>query len=372
MKTAKVSDIVGIINRFAPFAHAEEWDNVGLQVGDPVAPVHRVAVALDGERGAVEFAVARGCNLLLTHHPFIFSPLKKISLADPAGSLVALALKNDLAVVSLHTNYDVAAGGMNDLLAERLGVARCSHLRNAGWDELAKLVVFVPAGHEEALMEALFPHCGVIGNYRDCSFRTTGTGTFRPLEGAQPFMGEVGRREEAQESRLELLVRRDGVAAAVAALHKAHPYEEPAYDLVPLMNRGAARGLGRIGYLEQETTLGAFARHVAERLGSGSLRYVGEPGRRVRKVALCGGSGMSLLREAHRQGADLLVTGDARYHEARTAEELGIGIIDAGHFATESIMVDGLAEVVRRELSTGGYTADVMPWTEGRDPFRGI
>ncbi len=372
MKIAKVSDLVGIINRFAPFAHAEEWDNVGLQVGDPAAPVSRIAVALDGERAAVEFAIAQGCSLLLTHHPFIFSPLKKISLADPAGSLVALALRHDLAVISLHTNYDVAAGGMNDLLAERLGVVRCGHLRTAGWDELAKLVVYVPTGHEETLLEALFPHCGVVGNYRDCSFRTAGTGTFRPLEGAQPFIGEVGKREAAQESRLELLVRRDSAAAAVAALHKAHPYEEPAYDLVPLMNRGAARGLGRIGYLERETTLEQFAREVAERLGCGSLRYAGAPDRRVRKVALCGGSGMSLLREAHRQGADVIVTGDAKYHEARSAEELGIAIVDAGHFATESLMVEGVAEVMRRELSAGGYAGEVIPWTDGQDPFRSI
>jgi dinuclear metal center YbgI/SA1388 family protein len=372
MKMLKVSDMVGIINKFAPFAHAEEWDNVGLQVGDPAAPVRRIAVALDGERDAIDFAIAQGCNLLLTHHPLIFTPLKKLSYTDPTGKLVALAVKHDLAVLSLHTNYDLADGGMNDLLAARLGVEQVVLLRPAGGDELVKLIVFVPQGHEEALMEALFPFCGVMGNYRDCSFRTAGTGTFRPLDGAHPHIGRVGRRESVEEMRLEIQVRKASIAAAVNALLKAHPYEEPAYDLVPTLNRGATRGLGRIGMLAQETTLGAFAGQVRERLGSSSLRYVGEPGRRVKKVALCGGSGMSLLRDAHRQGADVLVTGDAKYHEARMAQELGIAVIDAGHFATESLMIEGVATVVRRELAANGYEGEVLPWQGGADPFRGI
>src|SRR6266540_3353479 len=165
----KVSDIVGIINKFAPFRRAEDWDNVGLQVGDPSAGAGRIMVSLDPGRDALEAAAAAGCSLLLTHHPFIFKPVKRVSLADPLGVLLALAIKNDLAVISLHTNLDVAPGGVNDLLAERLGVTGCTPLKVTDVEELVKLSVFVPKGSEEPVLEALFRFTLQIGNYRDCS-----------------------------------------------------------------------------------------------------------------------------------------------------------------------------------------------------------
>src|SRR6266702_5719529 len=291
MNTPKVSDVVGIINKIAPFGRAEEWDNVGLQVGDPAAPVEKIMVALDPGKDALEAAVAAGCRCLLTHHPFIFKPLKRISLADPMGELLALAIKHDLAVISLHTNLDVAQGGVNDLLAGLLGVASSEPLKVTDREEFVKLAVFVPTGSEAQVLEALFRFSGFIGNYSDCSFQSAGTGTFKPLDGAKPFIGEVGKRECAEESRIEVLLRNEDVTAAVNALVKAHPYEEPAYDLYPLLNRGKASGLGRIGLLQKETTLVRFAASVKNNLDAQSLRFVGAAGRKVRKVALCGGSG---------------------------------------------------------------------------------
>jgi dinuclear metal center YbgI/SA1388 family protein len=338
-------------------------------VGDPTAPAERIMVALDPGRDALEAAVAANCNLLLTHHPLIFTPLKKISVNDPTGNLVALALRNSLAVVALHTNFDIAAGGINDLLAQRLEIGLCQPLKATAPEELVKLSVFVPHGHEEQVMAALFRYSGVIGNYRDCSFRTGGTGTFTPLAGARPFIGAVGKREEVAESRLEVLVRGTDVAAVVKALRKAHPYEEPAYDLYPLLNRGEERGLGRIGELPEATTLGEFAAFVKERLRLQGVRYVGDAGRRVKKVALCGGSGASLLRTAQYQGADVLVTGDVKYHEAREAEALGFALVDAGHFATEYVMVRGLAARLENELAEGGFAAAVTAFEGEREPF---
>lgn len=367
--TPKISDILGIINKLAPSALAEEWDNVGLMVGDSTRAVSRIMVALDGTREAVDAAIDSGCQLLLTHHPLLFRPLKRISANDPTGATVLRAISGGLAVISLHTNYDIADGGMNDLLAKRLGISGVQPLSVTASEELVKLAVFVPQGHEEEVSEALFRFSGTIGNYRDCSFRCGGTGTFRPVGGARPFLGAVGTREEVVETRIEVLLRKGMVSSAVSALMKAHPYEEPAFDLYPLLNQGATQGLGRIGYLAEETTLVSFADAVKGGLGLAGVRIVGDGGRGVRKVALCGGSGMSLLRDAHRQGADVFVTGDVKYHEARDAEALGIALIDAGHFGTEVIMVSSVADRLAGDLALKGFEADVVAFNGERDPF---
>ena len=316
--------------------------------------------------------MASRCNLLLAHHPFIFKPLKKISSADPLGNLIHLAIKNDLAVIALHTNLDIAAGGVNDLLANLLGMESCLPLKLARVDELVKLSVFVPKGSEEQVLEALFRFSGVVGNYRDCSFRSAGTGTFTPLEGAKPYLGQVGKREYAEESRVEVLLRKPDVSAAVAALVKAHPYEEPAYDLYPLLNTGPAHGLGRIGLLPRECSLEAFAAKVRDCLDCSHVRMVGPGASKVRKVAVCGGSGAFLLSEALRQGADVLVTGDIKYHEAREAESLGIGMIDAGHFATEKPMITGFAKVLTDELRKRNFAAEVLAFQGEQEPFSRI
>ncbi len=370
MITPKVSDIVGIINKVAPFAEAESWDNVGLQIGSPGAPVDQIMVALDPCREAVNAALTSRCQLLVTHHPLIFNPLKKITSSDATGSIITTMIKNDIALVAMHTNYDIAVGGMNDLLAERLGIESTAPLQESGKELLLKLVVFVPAGHESELLAALAPFCSSIGNYSDCSFRVAGTGTYRPLQGAQPYIGEIGKREEVGESRLEVMLRKAELASALNALRKAHPYEEPAFDLYQLMNKADSRGgLGRIGKLPAGRTLGKFAAEVGELLGVKGIRIVGDPARQVNKVALCGGSGATLLREALFQGADVLVTGDIKYHEAREAEAAGLAIVDAGHFATELPMVAGFARVLRQELERRGLTAEVNICQDEKDPF---
>lgn len=372
MTTPKVSDIVGIINVLAPFSLAEEWDNAGLQVGDPAAPAGKIMVALDPGRNAVEAAVTARCQLLLTHHPLIFRPLKKISATDPLGRLLSLAIRNDLAIISLHTNFDITDGGVNDLLAERLGVSGCAPLKIAFADELVKLAVFVPKGHEEKVMEALFRFSGIIGNYSDCSFQTAGIGTFKPLQGAEPFMGEIGKREYADEARIEVLLRKEDINAAIKSLNAAHPYEEPAFDLYPLLNKGKAAGMGRIGELSETISLGEFALMVKKQLRAERVRFVGDAERMVKKVALCGGSGASLLREARNRGAEVLVTGDVKYHEAREAEELGLALVDAGHFATELPMIMGFANLLGNELAKKGYEAEITAFEGEREPFRYI
>ena len=370
MLQAKISDLIGIINKIAPPALAEEWDNVGLQVGDPSAEVLRVMVALDPCPAAVEEAISNSCQLLVTHHPLIFKPLKRISTADEAGKLIHRSIANNLAIVSLHTNYDIAENGVNDLLAARLGLQGCCPLKVTTRTELLKLVVYVPLTHQEQLLTALLPYSGMPGKYADCSFRACGLGTFTPLPGANPFLGSVGERETVEECRLEMMLRRSEVQPALKALRSAHPYEEPAFDLIPLHNDGGGLGLGRIGELAAPLPLEEYASLVKERLGLSSLRLVGAKGQRVSRVALCGGSGASLLRDAVRQGADLYVTGDIKYHEAREAESQGIALLDAGHFATERLMIEGLTKQLQDELARRRLAVTVTPCTAEQDPFQ--
>jgi dinuclear metal center YbgI/SA1388 family protein len=365
----KLSDIVGIINKIAPPALAEDWDNVGLQVGDPAHEIERIMVALDPCPEAVDAAIKNSCQLLLTHHPLIFKPLKRITTTDATGRLIHQAIANGLAIISLHTNYDVTQNGVNDLLAEALGVTFCRPLKVSHREELLKLTVFVPLSHHEAVLNALLPFSWLSGNYADCSFTTSGQGTFRPLAGASPYIGRVGERVCVEESRFELLIRKADLQPALKSLRKAHPYEEPAFDITPLLNDGLQSGIGRIGLLESTPLLKDFAERVKKCLGTTSLRIVGNPEQRISKLALCGGSGASLLRDAAREGADLFLTGDIKYHEAREAQSLGIALIDAGHFATERLMVDGLSLQVEEELSSRRFDIKVLRCTAESDPF---
>ena len=371
MKIPKTSDILGIINKIAPISLAETWDNSGIQIGDPASEVTRVMVALDPTPDVIDSALKTSIQLLVTHHPLIFKPLKSISTATPLGASMQKAIIGGLSIASLHTNYDIARDGLNDLLASKLGLSSYVPLRVTATLELFKLVVFVPTDHVESVRSALFGFAVKQGNYRDCSFATSGVGAFTPLEGAEPFTGTVEKLATVNEERLEILIGRGQLPRAVKALLAAHPYEEPAFDIYPLMNEGEKFGLGRIGRLPEATTLGEYAGQLKKVLSSPALRYVGDPMTKISKVALCSGSGASLLREAVRSGADLLVTGDVKYHEAREAEDLGLALIDAGHFPTEIIMVDDITVRLGRALVSAGYTnCSVEACRTEMDPFR--
>lgn len=364
----QVADIIGIVNRIAPLDFAEEWDNPGLQIGDPNRSVSRIMISLDAGVEAVNEAVNKQCQLLITHHPLFFRPIKKLDLSRSLGSLVKTAVKHDLSVFSLHTNYDVAEGGINDLLAAALQLQSIAPLQIGGADEFVKLTVFVPLGHEEKILQALFRFSGVIGNYSDCSFRTNGTGSFKPLTGSNPFIGKIGRREYIEETRIEVLVRKEETRNAVKALMKAHPYEEPAYDLYPLLNRGKEWGLGRAGELAEGISLEGFGKKVKELLSLPGIRMVGDGKREIHKVAVCGGSGASLIRDAQRCGADVLVTGDIKYHDAKEAQMSEVALIDIGHFA-EAVMIKGVATALMRELEKRKYMVEVLLCDTERDPF---
>jgi dinuclear metal center YbgI/SA1388 family protein len=366
----RIQDLVGLVHKLYMPELAEDWDNVGLQVGDPGAPLNRVLVALDPCLSALEAARDAGAQAIVTHHPLLFRPLKRLTPDDAVGRVLWSAVRSGVAVICAHTNLDCAVDGLNSWLADRLGVQHCTPLQPSAGDYL-KLVVYVPAGHEQHLAEALFSAgSGEIGAYDQCSFRVQGTGTFRAGEGTDPFIGEIGRREEVEEYRLETIVPRRRLPRVLEKLHKAHPYEEVAYDLLPLQNQVPGAGLGRIGRLDQPLTLDAFAARVKESLGCTHLRLTGEGSRNVQKVALCGGSGAGLLQAAHRQGADVLVTGDVKYHDARQAEEFGIALVDAGHFATEKLMIDKVATALRDAARQRRWEILFDTYAGEQDPFR--
>jgi dinuclear metal center YbgI/SA1388 family protein len=370
-RIARIQDLVGLVHSLYPPALAEEWDNVGLQVGEAAAELKSVLICLDPNEKALDAAVAAGAQAIVAHHPLLFRPLRSLVPADETSRILFRAVREGVAILCVHTNLDRGRNGLNDWLAARLGVAAARPLAAGG--ELLKLVVFVPAGYESQVADALFASgAGEVGSYDRCSFRSSGTGTFRPGPGTTPFIGRAGETEAVRELRLETVLPREAAHRAVERMLKAHPYEEVAYDLIPLANRRSDVGLGRIGRLEQALPLGEFALQVKTALGANSLRLVGDAGRRVAKVALCGGSGSSLLAEAVRQGADVLVTGDVKYHEAKNAESQGIALIDGGHFATEQLMVAGLSAVLRREAEKKGLNVVFHEMKGESDPFRTI
>lgn len=366
----RIQDLVGLIHKLYAPELAEDWDNVGLQVGDPGRPLHRVMVALDPGLEAVEAARDAGAQALVTHHPLLFKPVKRLTPDDAVGKVLWTAVRDDVAIISAHTNLDCAVDGLNSWLAQKMGVEQAIPLQAVAGDYL-KLVVFVPVGHEDAVADALFSAGGgQIGAYDQCSFRSRGEGTFRPGPGTQPYIGTLGQREKAEEVRLETIIPKRKLLRVLEKMQKVHPYEEVAYDLLPLQNQVPGAGLGRIGRLAQQTSLGEFAARVKESLGCDHLRLIGADQMPVRKVALCGGSGAFLLQTAHRQGADVLVTGDVKYHEARQAEELGIALIDAGHFATEQLMIEQVTQSLQAAARQLNWGVAFEAYTGEEDPFR--
>ena len=369
-KITRLADVLGLLNLLCPPDLAEDWDNVGLQVGDPKTKIDTILVCLDAEGIALKEAQRHAAQLIISHHPLIFKPLKRLSPTDSTGQILFDAIKNDIAIVSAHTNLDRAADGLNDWLAERLGVEGAIPLEKPLSGQFYKLIVYVPVGHEVEVRDAIFAAgAGHIGAYDRCSFSQQGTGTFRGGLGTQPFIGTPGALESTEEIRLETIVPAAVVTKVVTRMLKVHPYEEVAYDLIQLANERTDVGLGRIGSLEEAVSLRQFATRVKESLNLSGLKLVGDLEQKISRVAVCGGTGMSLLSPALRQGADCLVTGDIKYHEAQRARAEGISLIDAGHFATEQIMVAELSQRLRKVFAEQNMTVNVIEMAAEEDPL---
>lgn len=366
----KCREIFKMIEEMAPRHLAESWDNAGLQVGDPGAGVDSVLLSLDVDLAVAGEARARGAGLIVCHHPLLLKPLKSLSLDQPAGELLGYLVKNGITVYAAHTNLDIAAGGVNHALAEKLGLQEVSILRRTGQERYFKLAVFIPEGHLNQVRDAVAEAgAGWIGNYSHCAFISRGTGTFRPLPGASPFIGKTGEIERVEESKLETIVPGDKLKAVVRAMLEAHPYEEAAYDLYPLENAGPGRGLGLVGALPGAPSFREFAERVKTALGLSGLRLGGRPEATVSRVAVCGGSGAELWPDALRAGADTLVTGDVKYHTAQDMLAAGLSFVDAGHYGTEAAVLEKLQGFLIKRCREAGLDLDVLISQTNTDPF---
>ncbi|GAB7386337.1 Nif3-like dinuclear metal center hexameric protein [Bacillaceae bacterium] len=361
--------IIQYLERFAPKTLAMEGDRIGLQVGTLNKEVRKVLVTLDVLEEVVNEAIAEKADLIIAHHAVIFRPLKNLRTDLPAGRLYEKLLKHDIAVYVAHTNLDAAEGGINDLLADRLGLQDTEVLEPVYGETLKKIAVFVPKTHHEQVLQAMAEAgAGWIGNYSHCTFNVEGTGTFKPLAGTNPYIGEQGKLERVEEIRLETIVPHGLVNKVVTAMIKAHPYEEVAYDIYPLEQQGKTYGIGRIGKLAEELSLKEFALRVKDAFGVHGLRVVGDLQKPVRKVAVVGGDGNSFVSKAAFKGADVLVTGDIYYHTAHDALASGLALIDPGH-NIEKIMGESVRAYLQKRLREDRYETEVVVSRVNTDPF---
>ncbi|MBS41621.1 MAG: Nif3-like dinuclear metal center hexameric protein [Nocardioides sp.] len=364
-------DVVDLIHTWYPPGTAESWDAVGLVLGDPSQDVAKVMLAVDPTPAVAAEAVAWGADLLLVHHPLFLKGVHGFAATTPKGRTATTLVAAGCALLTAHTNADLAVDGVSDAMARALGLEDVEPLVPAASDPMDKLTVYVPQ-EADAVMRAAIGEAGAgrIGHYDFASFSSTGEGRFRPLDGAEPMIGTVGEVQTVDEVRIEVVLPRALRAAVVRAMRDAHPYEEPAYQVLEMADGGiGASGTGRIGNVVR-TSLGEFAESVAAALPATShgVRVAGDPERSVRRIAVCGGAGDFLLDTVRATDADVYVTSDLRHHPASEfLEHEGPALVDVAHWAAESTWLPVVAERLSGALD-GGVETRVSetvtdPWT---------
>mgnify|MGYP000489147085 CR=1 FL=1 len=345
--SVKCSDIILHLERKAPPSLAEEWDNVGLMAGSMKKDVNRIMICLDVTENVVNEAIEKNIDMIISHHPLIFSRLKNINDTTSKGRLLLKLIKNDICVYSMHTNLDVAEGGVNDCLAEALKLKQLKSLSEYKKEKLYKIAVFIPVGHEDAVRDAMSnAGAGWIGKYSDCTFMVHGTGTFKPMEGTNPYIGKSGVLEKVHEIRLETIVPENRMKNVIDAMIKAHPYEEVAYDIYPLEIAGKEFSLGKVGQLDEPLMLDEFIVYVKKSLKTDYIRLIGSVKDKISRVAVfCGSFDESVMGNV-KSKADVLVTSDIKYHTALEFLENDMCVIDAGHFSTERVVLKKLADMI--------------------------
>jgi dinuclear metal center YbgI/SA1388 family protein len=362
-------EVIQLFEAFSPKSFALEGDKIGLQIGKLNRPVKNIMVALDVLEDVIDEAIENKVDLIIAHHPPIYRPLKNVITDQPSGRIVEKCMKNDIAIYAAHTNLDVAKGGVNDLLAAALQLQNTEVLIPTYEIPLKKLVVFVPEEAAEQVRIALgMAGAGHIGNYSHCAYTSQGVGTFLPHEGANPYIGRIGDLTQVNEIRIESIFPASIQKKVISEMLKAHPYEEVAFDIYPLDNKGETMGLGKIGTLVEELSLKDFAEFVKKVLDVKTVRVVGNVNDRVKKVAVLGGDGNKYINDAKFRGADVYVTGDIYYHVAHDAMMMGLNIVDPGH-NVEKVMKKGVTELLKKEFTRHHFDVNIFPSRIHTDPF---
>lgn len=347
----KLSELISEIEKFAPPALQESYDNAGLLTGHPSMEIKGAVICLDSTEAVIDEAIRHGCNLVIAHHPIIFGGLKKINGNTYVERIVIKAIKHDVAIYAAHTNLDNVKQGVNAKIAEKIGLKNLRIL-SPKRSLLRKLVTFCPKDHAEKVRGAIFSAgAGHIGNYDSCSFNLEGAGTFRGNEHTNPFAGEQGKLHQENEVRIETVFETWKEKAVLKALLGSHPYEEVAYDVYPLENSFAGAGSGMMGELEFDLTEEDFLKLLKINLKTRMIRHTAFLGRRVKKVALCGGAGSFLLKAALGAGADAYVSGDFKYHEFFDADGR-ILVADVGHFESEQFTGEIFYDLIKKKFPT--------------------
>lgn len=344
-------DLTHFMEQWAPLAYQESYDNSGLLVGDANTELTGILVTLDATEAVIDEAIAAGCNVVVAHHPIIFKGLKRLTGKNYVERTVIKAIKNEVAIYAAHTNLDSITGGVNFRIAEKLGLQNVRVLAPKT-QVLTKLITFVPVADTQRVLNALHSAgAGQIGNYSNASFRVPGTGSYQAGEGANPVLGQIGEYHQEPEDRIEVIFASHDQPRIMAALLNAHPYEEVAYDLVPLANANQEVGAGAVGDLPDSMTETQFLTHLKNCMSVSLIRHTPLLNHPVRRVAVCGGVGSFLLNDAIRAGADVFVTADYKYHEFFDADSR-IVIADINHYESEQFTKQLIQERLSEKFNT--------------------
>lgn len=363
-----IADIEQFFELWAPKWAAWERDNVGLQIGDRTRTVKSVLIALDVTPNIIAEAIAKKNDLIVSHHPLLFRPPSSITTNDEVGRMILSLAENRIALYSAHTNLDFTRDGVSFALANALGLNDVRFLSPLQ-GTLVKIVVFVPQEYVNKISHAMAnAGAGVIGEYTSCSFQTNGMGAFRGSKNAKPFLGTKEKLETVHEVRIEMIAPKARAQEIINVIKTAHPYEEAAYDVYPLENTNPNFGMGAIGALKKRISLRSFLTSAKKALNAEGLRYTGKLSGQVQRIAVCGGSGSDLLKDAIRAKADVLITADVRYHTFHSAEN-NIALVDAGHWETEHIILKPIAARLREAAKQSGDTVTIIVTKNSTNPI---
>jgi len=347
----KLSKIISSIESYAPLQLQESYDNAGLIIGSSSMDIAKALICFDVTEEVIDQAISIGANLIISHHPIIFGGIKKINGKNYVERIIIKAIKADIALYAAHTNLDNIINGTNMILAQKLGLTNIKTL-SPQREMLYKLVVYVPKAYKEKVQKAIFEvGAGHIGNYHNCSFESSGIGTFKALQGAKPFVGKLGEQHHEDEVRLETIFPKHIQSAVVSALNNAHPYEEVAYDIYKTENKIDNIGAGIIGNLSEAEPELEFLNRVKQITNAKGIKYTSLLNRKIKKVAICGGSGAFLISRAKSADADVYITGDIKYHEFFDADR-SILLADIGHYESEQFTNSLLLNIIKEKLPT--------------------